>query len=167
MHLRPLEGPKILQMTPWFSFWLDKNSLYKVLYENLFHHHRHPNCLCVIVLEDKFGILKLGQTHPKKNPISFQDDIYNRPRLPPPTRAPSWFFFKIVLLVAGNVGSLVLSSPKCLSSWLPLVSFSSVTWSQLSKRHYWEQRKREQKFPLLPLVWNAPILQPMAGMDYH
>lgn len=98
--------------------------------------------------EDKFRNVKLGQNRIERKRISPQDDIYNRrPRLPPPTHARSWFFFKIVLLVAENVGSLVFCSPKCLLSWLPLVSFSSVSWSQLSKRHCWEQRTSEWKFP--------------------
>lgn len=67
-----------------------------------------------------------------------------------------------MLLVAENVGSLAFFSRKCLLSWLPLVSFSSVSWSQLSKRHCWEQRKSEWKFPLLPLIKNAPKSQAMA-----
>lgn len=52
-----------------------------------------------------------------------------------------------LLLVAENVGSVFPSSPKCLLPLLPPVSFSSVSWSQWSKRHCGETEKVSENLP--------------------
>lgn len=45
------------------------------------------------------------------------------------------------------VGSVFPLSPKCILSRLPLVSFSSASWSQLSKRHCGETEEVNENFP--------------------
>lgn len=131
-------------------------SLYKVCLETFFPLLTSKNCrlfMHILPFNCNTDFLNKAKTKWK-----MFDDIYNhRPRLPPPTDARRRFFSKIVLLVAGNVGSLFFHSPTCLSLWLPLVSFSPVSWSQLNKRHNWEQRKSEWKSSLLPHIKRSHI----------